>query len=609
MLFLAGGQHPGRLPDQVAPTRSAACCRPLPVTGALWLAGFLAITGSPPFGLFLSELTILKGGVARRACLVAAVVPAGAGRRLRRHGRASSCTWPTASAARAPSPDAARVAARPGPCCRPWPLGPVGAGPGPLRAAAAPDRRCRDAAAACGSPTDGADRSLASTTARRFALADCPRADPRRRSGGGDRAGRRPGAASPPCWRPRWPDAVHAPDSPCWPTRPDEPGRCSRADGRRRSYPRLTPDCPQAHWFEREIAEQWGIQPAGPPVAQADPASSLGRRRPGAGHRRHRLLPHGGRGGPRGGRRARCTPASSSRGISASSATARRSTTWRSRWATSTAASSGRCSAARTGAPSTTSRPLAGDTTDRPRHRLLPGRGGAGRTPRCRRGPGASAASPRNWSGWPTTSATSAPWPATSASCRRMSYCGRIRGDVLNMTALLCGNRFGRGLVRPGGVTLRRRRPRWPSNCCTAGWTRSRRTPAAPWSCCSGPPSVLARFEGTGTVSAATAATDRPGRPGRAGLRPRARRPAGLPLRHLPLRPHPGLHLGQRATCFARAYVRWLEVQRSLAFIREQLGAAARRAPIARDRPAAAAGPAGRVRWSRAGAARSATSP
>jgi hydrogenase-4 component F len=32
-----------------------------PLTGVLWLAGFLAITGAPPFGLFLSELTILKG--------------------------------------------------------------------------------------------------------------------------------------------------------------------------------------------------------------------------------------------------------------------------------------------------------------------------------------------------------------------------------------------------------------------------------------------------------------------------------------------------------------------------------------------------------------------
>src|SRR5262249_49889247 len=32
------------------------------------------------------------------------------------------------------------------------------------------------------------------------------------------------------------------------------------------------------------------------------------------------------------------------------------------------------------------------------------------------------------------------------------SYCGRLRGDFLNLTALLCGSRFGRGLTRPGGV-------------------------------------------------------------------------------------------------------------------------------------------------------------
>src|SRR5207302_10781652 len=33
-----------------------------------------------------------------------------------------------------------------------------------------------------------------------------------------------------------------------------------------------------------------------------------------------------------------------------------------------------------------------------------------------------------------------------------LSFCGRLRGDFLNTTALLCGNRFGRCLVRPGGV-------------------------------------------------------------------------------------------------------------------------------------------------------------
>ena len=35
-------------------------CR-LPLSGTLFLAGFLAITGSPPFGPFVSEFTILNG--------------------------------------------------------------------------------------------------------------------------------------------------------------------------------------------------------------------------------------------------------------------------------------------------------------------------------------------------------------------------------------------------------------------------------------------------------------------------------------------------------------------------------------------------------------------
>jgi Ni,Fe-hydrogenase III large subunit len=32
------------------------------------------------------------------------------------------------------------------------------------------------------------------------------------------------------------------------------------------------------------------------------------------------------------------------------------------------------------------------------------------------------------------------------------SFCGRLRGDYLNITAAICGSRFGRGWVRPGGV-------------------------------------------------------------------------------------------------------------------------------------------------------------
>jgi hydrogenase-4 component F len=34
-----------------------------PVQGILWLAGAAAITGAPPFGLFLSELVILRAGL------------------------------------------------------------------------------------------------------------------------------------------------------------------------------------------------------------------------------------------------------------------------------------------------------------------------------------------------------------------------------------------------------------------------------------------------------------------------------------------------------------------------------------------------------------------
>ena len=54
-------QHPARLLEQ-APRGSAR--RPLPgarLSAGLFLAGFLAITGSPPFGPFLSEFTILRG--------------------------------------------------------------------------------------------------------------------------------------------------------------------------------------------------------------------------------------------------------------------------------------------------------------------------------------------------------------------------------------------------------------------------------------------------------------------------------------------------------------------------------------------------------------------
>lgn len=60
MLFLAAGNILA-LYRTKSTVHARGVLRTLPITGVLWLAGFLAIVGSPPFGPFLSELTILKG--------------------------------------------------------------------------------------------------------------------------------------------------------------------------------------------------------------------------------------------------------------------------------------------------------------------------------------------------------------------------------------------------------------------------------------------------------------------------------------------------------------------------------------------------------------------
>jgi hydrogenase-4 component F len=60
MLFLVAGNILAVYRTK-STTHAHGLLRVLPVTGVLWLAGFLAIVGSPPFGPFLSELAILKG--------------------------------------------------------------------------------------------------------------------------------------------------------------------------------------------------------------------------------------------------------------------------------------------------------------------------------------------------------------------------------------------------------------------------------------------------------------------------------------------------------------------------------------------------------------------
>ena len=150
------------------------------------------------------------------------------------------------------------------------------------------------------------------------------------------------------------------------------------------------------------------------------------------------------------------------------------------------------------------------------------------------------------------------------------SYCGRLRGDFLNMTALLCGSRFGRGMIRPGGVGF-------DVDQKLVDELLSRMAPAKK-DCKSAiellwdSPSVMARFEETGRVSNELAEElALVGPAARAcGLYRDARHdhPSGIfRFAHIPLASW------SSGDVFARAYVRWLEVQRSMAFIEEQLEA------------------------------------
>lgn len=72
MLFLAAGNLLAAYHTK-STTETRGVLKLLPWTGVLWLAGFLAITGAPPFGLFVSEITILQGALRTGHTFVAVV--------------------------------------------------------------------------------------------------------------------------------------------------------------------------------------------------------------------------------------------------------------------------------------------------------------------------------------------------------------------------------------------------------------------------------------------------------------------------------------------------------------------------------------------------------
>ncbi|HOE66384.1 MAG TPA: NADH-quinone oxidoreductase subunit C [Candidatus Hydrogenedentes bacterium] len=151
-----------------------------------------------------------------------------------------------------------------------------------------------------------------------------------------------------------------------------------------------------------------------------------------------------------------------------------------------------------------------------------------------------------------------------------MSFCGRLRGDFLNMTALICGNRFGRGLVRPGGVAWDLDDARCQELATRLDATFRDVTGAA--DLLFEAPSVMARFEGVGTVSLRDCTTlGLVGPSARASGSDRDTRtdfPSGI-YRFAQV-PASSWDTGD---VLARALVRWLEIQRSVAYIREHINA------------------------------------
>ncbi len=148
------------------------------------------------------------------------------------------------------------------------------------------------------------------------------------------------------------------------------------------------------------------------------------------------------------------------------------------------------------------------------------------------------------------------------------SYCGRIRGDFLNMTAVLCGNRFGRSLIRPGGIGFDVEESRIEDllKRLDANEKDARSAIDLLWDT----PSAMARFDDTGPLPAEVCRKlGIVGPAARAsGLRRDIRhdQPSGI-FRFVQI-PVSSWDTGD---VFARAYVRWMEIQQSIVFIREQL--------------------------------------
>ena len=144
------------------------------------------------------------------------------------------------------------------------------------------------------------------------------------------------------------------------------------------------------------------------------------------------------------------------------------------------------------------------------------------------------------------------------------AYFGRMRGDYLNLLLELTGNRFGKGLCRPGGVLFDMDAPMAEDFCRKL--KRYKKEFEEVSDLLFTRPSVLARFEGIGIVSSKDAKdlglVGPVARASQVEHDVRIDHSSGIwQLYHVPI------SLAATGDVYARALVRWQEVMRSLAFL------------------------------------------
>lgn len=148
------------------------------------------------------------------------------------------------------------------------------------------------------------------------------------------------------------------------------------------------------------------------------------------------------------------------------------------------------------------------------------------------------------------------------------THCGRIRGDFLNLTAQICGNRLGHGLARPGGAAFDFDEKQLAifKQKLNQSFSEIEITTQLLWET----PSVVNRFEKTGILTAAQCMElGIVGPPARAaGIEQDVRLDNPSDVYRFVQIPVSLWHIGD---VFGRAYVRWLEIVRSVEFIGNQL--------------------------------------